>query len=192
MQFLSTSYVIVPKQGSAYSLLLAKKLAKALQDRAVPATVSLDDKATHAHKIIVGDRQAVEGKIIYLNQDALDEAQFDQDDYLNKLLPVSAQESMSAVGAVSPSNQPLNVVAVTACPTGVAHTFMSAEAIENYAKAQGWNVKVETRGQVGAGNAITADEVAAADLVFVGRQTLMLICQNSKAKECTALRQDSP
>lgn len=60
-----------------------------------------------------------------------------------------------------------NVVAVTACPTGVAHTFMSAEAIENYAKAQGWNVKVETRGQVGAGNPISAEEVAAADLVFV-------------------------
>lgn len=167
MQFLSTSYVIFPKQGTAYSLLLAKKLAKALQDRAVPATVSLDDKETHAHKIIIGDRQAVEGKTIYLNQDALDEAQFDQDDYLNQLLPVSAQESTSAVGAVSPSNKPFNVVAVTACPTGVAHTFMSAEAIEDHAKAQGWNVKVETRGQVGAGNAITADEVAAADLVFV-------------------------
>lgn len=167
MQFLSTSYVIFPKQGTAYSLLLAKKLAKALQDRAVPATVSLDDKETHAHKIIIGDRQAVEGKTIYLNQDALDEAQFDQDDYLNQLLPVSAQESTSAVGAVSPSNKPFNVVAVTACPTGVAHTFMSAEAIEKHAKAQGWNVKVETRGQVGAGNAITADEVAAADLVFV-------------------------
>lgn len=60
-----------------------------------------------------------------------------------------------------------NIVAVTACPTGVAHTFMSAEAIENYAKAQGWNVKVETRGQVGAGNPISAEEVAAADLVFV-------------------------
>lgn len=60
-----------------------------------------------------------------------------------------------------------NIVAVTACPTGVAHTFMSAEAIENYAKAQGWNIKVETRGQVGAGNPISAEEVAAADLVFV-------------------------
>ena len=60
-----------------------------------------------------------------------------------------------------------NIVAVTACPTGVAHTFMSAEAIENYAKAQGWNVRVETRGQVGAGNLITPEEVAAADLVFV-------------------------
>ncbi len=60
-----------------------------------------------------------------------------------------------------------NIVAVTACPTGVAHTFMSAEAIETYAKKQGWNIKVETRGQVGAGNPITPEEVATADLVFV-------------------------
>lgn len=60
-----------------------------------------------------------------------------------------------------------NIVAVTACPTGVAHTFMSAEAIETYAKKQGWNIKVETRGQVGTGNEITPEEVAAADLVFV-------------------------
>lgn len=67
----------------------------------------------------------------------------------------------------SASSAVKNIVAVTACPTGVAHTFMSAEAIENYAKAQGWNVKVETRGQVGAGNPISAEEIAAADLVFV-------------------------
>lgn len=60
-----------------------------------------------------------------------------------------------------------NIVAVTACPTGVAHTFLSAEAIETYAKKQGWNIKVETRGQVGAGNPITPEEVATADLVFV-------------------------
>ena len=48
-----------------------------------------------------------------------------------------------------------NIVAVTACPTGVAHTFMSAEAISEYAKKQGWNVKVETRGQVGSSNIIS-------------------------------------
>ncbi|TLU75984.1 fructose-specific PTS transporter subunit EIIC [Mannheimia varigena] len=72
----------------------------------------------------------------------------------------------TATPAVSTSGVK-NIVAVTACPTGVAHTFMSAEAIENYAKAQGWNVKVETRGQVGAGNPISAEEVATADLVFV-------------------------
>ncbi len=59
------------------------------------------------------------------------------------------------------------IVAVTACPTGVTQTFMSAEAIMNYAKAQGWCVKVETHGQMGADNLISAEEVAAADLVFV-------------------------
>lgn len=69
--------------------------------------------------------------------------------------------------AASSSSAVKNIVAVTACPTGVAHTFMSAEAVENYAKAQGWNVKVETRGQVGTGNEISPEEVAAADLVFV-------------------------
>ncbi|WP_439257376.1 fructose-specific PTS transporter subunit EIIC [Lonepinella sp. BR2271] len=60
-----------------------------------------------------------------------------------------------------------NIVAVTACPTGVAHTFMSAEAIEAYGKKMGWNVRVETRGQVGAGTPITDDELTQADLVFV-------------------------
>lgn len=58
-------------------------------------------------------------------------------------------------------------MAVTACPTGVAHTFMAAEAIETEAKKRGWWVKVETRGSVGAGNAITPEEVAQADLVIV-------------------------
>ncbi|ORM55411.1 PTS fructose transporter subunit EIIBC, partial [Mixta calida] len=59
------------------------------------------------------------------------------------------------------------VVAITACPTGVAHTFMAAEAIETEAKKRGWWVKVETRGSVGAGNPITPQEVAEADLVIV-------------------------
>ncbi|QKJ87853.1 PTS system fructose-specific transporter subunits IIBC [Paramixta manurensis] len=59
------------------------------------------------------------------------------------------------------------IVAVTACPTGVAHTFMAAEAIQAEATKRGWWVKVETRGSVGAGNAITAEEIAAADVVLV-------------------------
>lgn len=59
-----------------------------------------------------------------------------------------------------------NIIAVTACPTGVAHTFMSAEALQEYATKQGWQIKVETRGQAGVGNEITPEEVAAADLVI--------------------------
>jgi PTS system fructose-specific IIC component len=59
------------------------------------------------------------------------------------------------------------IVAITACPTGVAHTFMAAEAIENEAKKRGYWVKVETRGSVGAKNALTAEEIAQADLVII-------------------------
>jgi PTS system fructose-specific IIC component len=72
-----------------------------------------------------------------------------------------------AVAPVVAGSGPKRIVAVTACPTGVAHTFMAAEAIETEAKKRGWWVKVETRGSVGAGNAITPEEVAQADLVIV-------------------------
>ncbi|ANI82177.1 PTS fructose transporter subunit IIBC [Kosakonia oryzae] len=73
----------------------------------------------------------------------------------------------AVAAALVASNGPKRIVAVTACPTGVAHTFMAAEAIETEAKKRGWWVKVETRGSVGAGNAITPEEVAQADLVMV-------------------------
>ncbi|VTM21553.1 EIIBC-Fru [Raoultella terrigena] len=69
--------------------------------------------------------------------------------------------------APAAASGPKRIVAITACPTGVAHTFMAAEAIETEAKKRGWWVKVETRGSVGAGNEITPEEVAQADLVIV-------------------------
>lgn len=75
--------------------------------------------------------------------------------------------SAPVAAAPAAASGPKRVVAVTACPTGVAHTFMAAEAIETEAKKRGWWVKVETRGSVGAGNAITPEEVAEADLVIV-------------------------
>lgn len=96
----------------------------------------------------------------------LDQA-FAQPEQALKQAVESAQTFANATTAAAANSGVKNVVAVTACPTGVAHTFMSAEAIEQYGKAQGWNIKVETRGQVGAGNPISAEEVAAADLVFV-------------------------
>lgn len=83
----------------------------------------------------------------------------------NHATPYSAPAAVPA--AATPAAGPKRIVAVTACPTGVAHTFMAAEAIETEAKKRGWWVKVETRGSVGAGNAITPEEVAQADLVIV-------------------------
>lgn len=59
------------------------------------------------------------------------------------------------------------IVAITACPTGVAHTFMAAEALEEEGKRRGHQIKVETRGSVGAKNQLTDQEIAEADLVII-------------------------
>ena len=63
------------------------------------------------------------------------------------------------------------IVAVTACPTGIAHTYMAAEAIEKKAKELGYQVKVETRGSAGAKNVLTDDEIAKATGVIVACDT---------------------
>ncbi|SEM04509.1 PTS fructose-like transporter subunit IIB [Halomonas caseinilytica] len=59
------------------------------------------------------------------------------------------------------------IVAVTACPTGVAHTFMAAEALAEAGRSMGHEIRVETQGSVGAQDALTADEIAAAEVVIL-------------------------
>lgn len=59
------------------------------------------------------------------------------------------------------------LIAATGCPTGIAHTFMAQEALEQAAKEKGVSIKVETHGQVGVENELTAEEIAAADAVII-------------------------
>lgn len=60
-----------------------------------------------------------------------------------------------------------NIIAVTACPSGVAHTYMAAESIAQSAKSKGWECKVETQGSIGIENELTAADIQAADLVIL-------------------------
>ena len=60
-----------------------------------------------------------------------------------------------------------NIVAVTGCPTGIAHTIMAAEALKKTAAVMGHAIKVETQGSEGVKNALTAAEIAAADVVII-------------------------
>ena len=151
--------------GHAKAFLLREMLSKAAQ-----AQHQIVDSAEAADLIIVlgnvlPNNAQFNGKKVFLAK--IDEHFNAPENLLNTAIQ-QAQDYVPPAESVVVSNGKMkNIVAVTACPTGVAHTFMSAEAIETYAKQQGWQVKVETRGQVGAGNEITAEEVAAADLVFV-------------------------
>ena len=59
----------------------------------------------------------------------------------------------------------MHIVAVTACPTGIAHTYMAAERLEKTARRLGHTIQVETQGAMGVENPLTADDIARADLV---------------------------
>jgi PTS system fructose-specific IIC component len=66
---------------------------------------------------------------------------------------------------------PRRFVAITSCPTGIAHTFMAAEGLRRGAEALGHEIKVETQGSVGSQDVLTADDVAAADAVVIAADT---------------------
>lgn len=104
------------------------------------------------------------GKLVYVGD--VEQAVREPDAFLARA-KAEAETYQAPQAAPVKADGQKRIVAITACPTGVAHTFMAAEAIESEAKKRGWWVKVETRGSVGAGNAITPEEVAAADLVIV-------------------------
>jgi fructose-specific phosphotransferase system IIB component len=60
----------------------------------------------------------------------------------------------------------MKIVAVTACPTGIAHTYMAAEQLEKTAKAMGHQISVETQGSMGVENELTAAAIKEADVAI--------------------------
>lgn len=77
------------------------------------------------------------------------------------------QAPASASSGPVPTADHIQILAVTACPTGIAHTFMAAESLEQHAKKRGITIKVETNGSGGAKNVLTAEEIAKADGIIV-------------------------
>lgn len=61
----------------------------------------------------------------------------------------------------------MNIVAVTACPTGIAHTYMAAEQLEKAGKKLGHKIKVETQGAMGIEDELSAKDIADADCVLL-------------------------
>jgi len=78
-----------------------------------------------------------------------------------------AAEAAAAPAAEADDDGRIRVLGVTACPTGIAHTYMAAEALDQQAKKMGISIKVETNGSGGAKNVLTADEIAACDGIIV-------------------------
>ena len=165
---MKTLLMIDNSLGQARSHLAKRMLGAA----AVKTGLTLVESAAEAELVVVAGQTvpadaALNGKRVYVGDVA--HAVREPEAFLAQAMAEAKTYQAPAAAAVEPAKAAgqKRIVAITACPTGVAHTFMAAEAIESEAKKRGWWVKVETRGSVGAGNAITPEEVAAADLVIV-------------------------
>jgi len=146
---------------------LAKRM---LEAAAAKAGLTLVESLQDAELVAVAGQSApadagLNGKLVYVGD--VEQAVREPDAFLARAKAEAETYQVPQAAAPVKANGQKRIVAITACPTGVAHTFMAAEASESEAKKRGWWVKVETRGSVGAGNAITPEEVAAADLVIV-------------------------
>ena len=79
----------------------------------------------------------------------------------------SIDDRLNDTGITTEEKKSFKLLAVTSCPTGIAHTYMAAEALEKAARAADCQIKIETRGSAGAKNVLTAEEIAAADCIIV-------------------------
>ncbi|OCH16032.1 PTS fructose transporter subunit IIBC [Aliivibrio sp. 1S165] len=144
------------------------------QSSVLPVDVLTQEVIDSADAIIIAANTTVDntrfvGKKVY--QGSISECTTDPkawlEDAVNKAVELTESDVVTTSTVTADATGPKKIVAITACPTGVAHTFMAAEALEEEGKRQGHIIKVETRGSVGAKNQLTDQEIAEADLVII-------------------------
>lgn len=91
----------------------------------------------------------------------------DADEFLKVIDDMEKEKYPDEPAAEERSENGYKVLAVTACPTGIAHTYMAAEALEKAGKKLGISIKVETNGSGGAKNILTQEEINACDGIIV-------------------------
>ena len=169
--------------GMATTFLAARRLEQAARrlgwspsvemhgELAPPAPLSAEAIAAADLVIVAAERvpapQRFAGKPLF--QAAIDQALPDPAAFLaraeREAAPFTSPAEVEAPAAATAGAR--KIVAVTACPTGVAHTFMAAEALREAGRALGHEIRVETQGSVGAQDKLTEEEIAAADLVIL-------------------------
>ncbi|MDX8000190.1 PTS fructose transporter subunit IIBC [Xenorhabdus sp. Reich] len=153
------------KQGQARAYLAKHTLENAATQQGFTFTTDLNDAEL---VIIIGETAPtslnLHGKKIFIGR--AEQAIREPEAFIHRAkTEASVDQQQNTADATQPKT--INIVAITACPTGVAHTFMAAKALEIEAQKRGWQIKVETRGSVGTANTITEPEITAADLVIV-------------------------
>ncbi|MBA1323589.1 PTS fructose-like transporter subunit IIB [Pseudomonas plecoglossicida] len=167
--------------GQVSSVLSARLLAAAAQRRGWSTSVEVQD-AEHPERNLSATQIAEADWVLVISTGAVDLSRFvgkrlyqstpaqalaDRESFLDEAAAQAQVHSASAVVDAPVALGPPKIVAVTACPTGVAHTFMAAEALQQAAQQLGYQLTVETQGSVGARNPLSAQAIAEADVVLL-------------------------
>lgn len=169
----SLLFVINSTQQYVNASILAKKLTQSANKLGYTSTTiaSKDDIPQHNVDVVVFLGDLPSNVAAYpanlVAQIRLDDATKNTDELLSHALNNAQAASESASLTASTGNQVKRFVAITACPTGVAHTFMAAEALQQGATKHDYIIDVETQGSVGAKNILTAEAIEAADIVIL-------------------------
>ncbi|MBI6926492.1 MULTISPECIES: PTS fructose-like transporter subunit IIB [Pseudomonas] len=165
--------------GQVSSVLSARLLAAAAQRRGWTTQVEVQD-AEHPERQLDAAQIAAADWVLVVSTGPVDLTRFvgkrvyqstpsqalaDREGFLDEAA-ANAQPLTAVASDVATPNE-VRIVAVTACPTGVAHTFMAAEALQQAAQQMGYQLTVETQGSVGARNPLSAEAIAAADVVLL-------------------------
>ncbi|MER2264178.1 fructose-specific PTS transporter subunit EIIC [Methylobacterium oxalidis] len=167
---------------STHAVLAVEALRKAAGRRNQPIALELRGPGTSGNALpesairqaeavlLVGSGDLGEGRFGALRRAkvAIEDVLTDVNAVIDRVLGGAGEKAAAEAAAAA---GPKRIVAITSCPTGIAHTFMAAEGIQSAAQALGHEVRVETQGSVGARDALTAPEIAAADIVLIAADT---------------------
>ncbi|WDZ49927.1 fructose-specific PTS transporter subunit EIIC [Acinetobacter vivianii] len=172
MQTIKSLLFVINSQQYVNALILAKKLAQIAQQQGYDsAIISVQDELPEQDFDTVVFIGQTPSQLDAFNDYAVATISLQQamDNAEQSLQEALSNPTTVAQLATQPNDQrqAQNFVAVTACPTGVAHTFMAAEALQQGAAKLGYRIQVETQGSVGAKNILTDEAIAAADIVIL-------------------------
>ncbi|MBH1367001.1 PTS fructose transporter subunit EIIBC [Stenotrophomonas maltophilia] len=169
----ASTVVIAAGERSIEAVLAAEALRRAARQQRVELAIEIrsDQGVTGA----LPDAQAAAAtQLLLVGDGEADSARFGNAQIVRAGLGEVLDDPLAVLAQLAAASPPPSrddagkrIVAVTSCPTGIAHTFMAAEGLQQAAKALGHAIRVETQGSVGAQDALSDGEIAAADLVLI-------------------------
>lgn len=169
----ASTVVIAAGERSIEAVLAAEALRRAARQQGAELAIEIrsDQGVTGA---LPATQAAAATQLLLVGDGEADLARFGSAQIVRASLgevlddPLAVLAQLAATSGTAPAaDASKHIVAVTSCPTGIAHTFMAAEGLQQAAKALGHAIRVETQGSVGAQDALSDEEIAAADLVLI-------------------------